>query len=118
MNKSLFIKAIRLIIPVFALYAALSLHEASAQTDTGITLRMDNVRLESVIDAIEQQSKYLFLNDQVDLDRTVSINVSNAGIEEVLDRLFEGADIRWRIEGTNIYISRETPDIPTGGGQR
>ncbi len=116
MNKSLFIKAIRLIIPVFALYAALSLHEASAQTDTGITLRMDNVRLESVIDAIEQQSKYLFLNDQVDLDRTVSINVSNAGIEEVLDRLFEGADIRWRIEGTNIYISRETPDIPTGGG--
>ena len=116
MNKSLFIKAIRLIIPVFALYAALSLHEASAQTDTGITLRMDNVRLEFVIDAIEQQSKYLFLNDQVDLDRTVSINVSNAGIEEVLDRLFEGADIRWRIEGTNIYISRETPDIPTGGG--
>ena len=77
---------------------------------------MDNVRLESVLDAIEQQSKYLFLNDQVDLSKTVSINVSDADIKAVLDRLFAGSDVDWRIEGTNIYISVKSSGNQAGGG--
>ena len=78
---------------------------------------MENARLESVLDAIEQQSKYLFLNDRVDLDRTVSIDVADAGIEPVLETLFSGLDVEWRIEGTNIYISaKKVARESTGGG--
>lgn len=89
---------------------------AWAQTDSGITLKMENARLESVLDAIEQQSKYLFLNDRVDLDRTVSIDVADAGIEPVLETLFSGLDVEWRIEGTNIYISAKKVARESTGG--
>ena len=92
MNKSLFFKTFRLFIAAAVLCLVCPLQKAVAQSDSGITIKMDNARLESVLDAIEQQSKYLFLNDQVDLSKTVSINVSDADIKVVLDRLFAGSD--------------------------
>ena len=116
MNKSLFFKTFRLFIAAAVLCLACPLQKAAAQTGSGITIKMDNVRLESVLDAIEQQSKYLFLNDQVDLSKTVSINVSDADIKAVLDRLFAGSDVDWRIEGTNIYISVKSSGNQAGGG--
>ena len=105
MYKSLFIKIVRLFIPMLALCVSVPGHRVSAQTGGGITLEMDNVRLETVMDAIEQTSGYIFLNDLVDVDRTVSISVRDAGIEEVLGRLFKDSGIVWKVEGTNIYIS-------------
>ena len=87
MNKSLIFKTFRLFIAAAVLCLVCPLQKAVAQSDSGITIKMDNARLESVLDAIEQQSKYLFLNDQVDLSKTVSINVSDADIKVVLVRI-------------------------------
>ena len=117
MNKSLILKTFGLYVAMAALCLFYPVQNAWAQTDSGITLKMENARLESVLDAIEQQSKYLFLNDRVDLDRTVSIDVADAGIEPVLETLFSGLDVEWRIEGTNIYISaKKVARESTGGG--
>ena len=117
MNKSLIFKTFGLYVAMAALCLFYPVQNAWAQTDSGITLKMENARLESVLDAIEQQSKYLFLNDRVDLDRTVSIDVADAGIEPVLETLFSGLDVEWRIEGTNIYISaKKVARESTGGG--
>lgn len=77
----------------------------TAFAQTGITLKMSNAQVEKVLDAIEGQSKYLFLNDQVDLSRTISIDVEGASIEKTLEKMFEGTGISYRIEGTNIYIT-------------
>ena len=118
MNKSLFFKTFRLFIAAAVLCLVCPLQTAVAQSDSGITIKMDNARLESVLDAIEQQSKYLFLNDQVDLSKTVSINVSDADIKVVLDRLFAGSDVDWRIEGTNIYISIKSESDDAADGVR
>ena len=59
MNKSLFFKTFRLFIAAAVLCLVCPLQKAVAQSDSGITIKMDNARLESVLDAIEQQSKYL-----------------------------------------------------------
>lgn len=118
MNKSLFLKTFRLFIAAAVLCLVCPLQKAVAQSDSGITIKMDNARLESVLDAIEQQSKYLFLNDQVDLSKTVSINVSDADIKVVLDRLFAGSDVDWRVEGTNIYISIKSESDDAADGVR
>ena len=118
MNKSLIFKTFRLFIAAAVLCLVCPLQKAVAQSDSGITIKMDNARLESVLDAIEQQSKYLFLNDQVDLSKTVSINVSDADIKVVLDRLFAGSDVDWRIEGTNIYISIKSESDDAADGVR
>ena len=105
MNRSLFDRLLRLFVAVFAL--AMPTIASAQDTAGGITLDMTDVSLETVMDAIEDQSKYLFLNDQVDMTRTVSIKISDADVESVLRQLFDGKGISWRISGTNIYISQE-----------
>lgn len=83
---------------------AMSFWTAAGAQD-GITLKMSGVSMDKVLDAIEGQSRYLFLSDQVDLGRTVSIDVRDLPIEQVLDKMFEGTGTTYRIEGTNIYIT-------------
>ena len=89
MNKSLFLKTIRLFVAFLLILGGGRTLNAQNASE-GITLDMTGVTLEKVMDAIEQQSKYLFLNDRVDVTRTVSIKVENAAIETVLDKLFSG----------------------------
>ena len=103
MNKSLLIKIFRLLL-VTAAAAVFSPLAAYAQD--GITLKMDNVPLHKVIEALEQQSDYLFLMDQVDMDMPVSVDAENQPVAAVLDKMFGGKDIVWDIQGNNVYISR------------
>lgn len=103
MKKSLFFKSIRLFASLI-LFATAGMAYAQSPSSV-ITLDMDNVPLETVLDSIEEQSNYLFLNDQVDLSRTVSISVTDVPVKDALDQLFDGLGISWRISGVNIYIS-------------
>lgn len=99
-----------LVAGLLAAVLALPMPAASAQdTAGGITLDMTGVSLEDVMDAIEAQSQYLFLNDGADIGRIVSIKVTDADIESVLSRLFDGTDVNWHITGTSIYISQGCP---------
>lgn len=107
MNKSLLFKNFRLFVMAFSVCFAASAVNAAAQDKARITLKMENEKLETVINAIEKQSMYLFLNNQVDLTRTVSINIRNEAIEPTLNKLFSGMDITWKLTGTNIYISNK-----------
>ena len=79
----------------------------SAQ-DVGITLRMDNAPLVKVIDRVEQLSGYSFIytNQVVDEHRVVSLDVRNADILTVLDKLFSDTDIRYRIEKKQIVLGK------------
>lgn len=114
MIKGLLSKVWKLVISVVLTLSCLALtgQEAEAQqTQKGITLKMDNARLETVLDAIESQTRYLFLNDQVDLDRILSVNVVNQQIGPALDQVFKGTQTIYKINGTNIYISNK-PQTP------
>ena len=103
MNKSLISKAFRLFIIMLTLGFSMSV--ASAKSDNGISLNLTNESLEVVLDAIEQQSSYLFLNDQVDMSRKLSVQLQNQPIEKVLEHIFKGTETEWKISGVNIYIS-------------
>ena len=86
---------------------------ANAQNQQRITLKMGNSTLGKVMDAIENQSQYLFLNDGVDVNLRVDINVSNATIDAALGQLFAAKPVAWKIEGVNVYISNKQ-DVPQG----
>jgi len=74
---------------------------------------MENTTLGKVMDAIENQSQYLFLNDGVDVNLRVDVNVSNATIDAALGQLFAAKPVAWKIEGVNVYISKKQ-DVPQG----
>ena len=96
------------------------LFTAKAQT-ARITLNLQNVTLEQAMDKIKAQTRYLFINRDVeDLEsRKVSINVSNELITKVLDQLFTPFDIGYDIDGRSIFIYKQqaaaTRPVPVSG---
>lgn len=110
MNKFLFTQTLKRFSLALVLSVA-TIFGAYAQNQQRITLKMEDSTLGKVMDAIENQSQYLFLNDGVDVNLRVDVNVSNATIEATLGQLFAAKPVSWKIEGVNVYISRKK-DVP------
>ena len=90
---------------------------ASAQ-DAGITLRLDDAPLVEVIDKVEQQSGYSFIyaRQVVDEHRRLSINVRNASIGTVLEKMFGGTGVVWTIDRMQIILSLRDSAAQTKDG--
>ena len=91
------------ILSISVLLASIDLH-AKPQEVVRITLELDDVTLETAIDAIEEQSPYLFVNKEIDYSKKVSISVSAETIENTCKALFPQVNASWKIDGTYIYI--------------
>ena len=93
-----------------ALLVCLNCAVFTVQAQTArITLDLQNATLEQAMDKIKAQTRYLFINRDVeDLEsRKVSINVSNELITKVLDQLFSPFDIGYDIDGRSIFIYKQ-----------
>lgn len=75
--------------------------------DTKISLNMRNRTIEKVLQTIEEKSEYYFLYNSrlIDVDRKVSVRVSNAAISEVLDKLFESNNVDYEVKESQIILS-------------
>ena len=106
MRKSYFSKTWKQALSAFLVILCLAVPsgKAMAQNPGRITLKMSG-SLEQVLDAVERQSRYLFLNDQVNLNRTVSVDVKDKSITDALDQILAGTGINYKITETNIIIS-------------
>lgn len=113
MNKFLFIQTLKRF-SLAAILAVCAMTGAFAQDTDGITLKMENAPLGKVMDAIENQSQYLFLNDGVDVNMIVDVNVTKATISATLDKIFAAKPVSWKIDGVNIYISTKKDDTAAG----
>ena len=105
MEKTVFHKIRRLF--RFTLLVCLSLGVLSAKAQTArVTLKVQDASLGQVMDEIKNQTRYLFINQDVkDLNNhKVSLNVSDKAIAEVLDQIFTPFNIGYRIEKTSIII--------------
>lgn len=77
---------------------------AKAQT-ARITLDMQDVPLEEVMNEIKKQTIYLFVNQDVeDVNQKVSIKVINKELTDALDQLFAPTNVGYKIERTSIFI--------------
>ena len=106
MEKTVFSKILELLKFSFIIFLCSgSVLSASAQNGR-ITLNMKQVPLEQVMNAIEKQTPYLFVNKDVRITQKVTINVTNASIEETLNLLFKDTEIDYRIDKRSIFISK------------
>lgn len=74
-----------------------------------VTINKTNVTLGSVLEEITAQTGYSFLHSRptVNPDEIVSINVSNASIENTLNLLLKQMPIKYEIVGKKIYLSEK-----------
>lgn len=73
-----------------------------------VSLHMNQAQIDEVLNEIESQTDYLFIyNNQVNVNRKVSVKAESKPVYEVLDELFGDSDISFAMEGTHIVLSKE-----------
>ena len=92
-----------LMVCVFCSYAG-NAHSQNAK----VSIRMNNVKLDKILNEIENQTDYLFIyNNQVDINNITSVKVKNEAVAQVLDRILSGTGINYELEGTHIILTTE-----------
>lgn len=78
-----------------------------------VNLSMKNVKASEIINAIEEQTDYLFVYvwKEINLDKRASIEAKNQTVAEVLTNLLKNTDIAYTLEGTNILLMKK--DMPS-----
>lgn len=71
-----------------------------------VNITLKNVSVIQVIRAIENQTEYLFVYDknEIDLTRQVDVSAENQSVDEVLSVIFNGADVKYGMVGSNIVL--------------
>ena len=76
-----------------------------------LNLNMKNATVKEVLEAIEEQSEFYFMYSSkvVDVNRAVSVDISNKKVKEVLDEFFADTDVNYTIKDRIIVLT--TPEV-------
>ncbi len=79
--------------------------EADSQ-NAKVSIQANGFSIQKVMREIERQTDYLFVYDknEVDVNRKVSVDVNNESVSEVLNRVFEGTGVSYKVVGKNITL--------------
>lgn len=94
-----------------ALFILLGLLQVSAATlGQRVTLKKQNVSLESVLKEIHSQSGFDIIYDLevVKKSKSISVDLSNASIQEALGSVLSGQQLSFQVEGKTIVIKERT----------
>ena len=73
---------------------------------TGLTLKVNNMRIEEFLKLIEDQSSYrFFYSGKIDVERRISGSFEDKAINGILDEIFEGSGIRYELKGRQVILS-------------
>lgn len=93
------------IIALFTCICTLFATEVNSQNEK-ISISADNFLLREVIREIEKQTDFLFVYDrnEVNVNRSVSLHANNELVPDVLDKIFAGTDVEYKLIGKNITL--------------
>ncbi|HYM93369.1 MAG TPA: STN domain-containing protein, partial [Chitinophagaceae bacterium] len=116
-NGYLYLKIARIMKLMIALLLFTCLHvSAKGWSQEKITLKMTGTEIKKVLFAIEKRSNYrfLFTEDAIKDKPPVSIDVVQATIPEILDKILANTGIAYKVLGTKLVVLKEgatTDDI-------
>jgi len=115
-NKPLFYQFFRKMKLTILIVTVSILSCLSAQTysqTTKLTLAENNSTLINVLREIEGQSEFkFFYNEKVDVNRSVSIDVNQKTIAEILDNVLSGTSVTYKVLGRQIALYDKTEMEP------
>ena len=105
LKKTLLIMRIAIILLLVGFFQTRA-NDAYSQK-TRLSINVSNTELGTVLDKIENQSEFYFLYNEklIDANRKVSIDAKDEKVEDVLNTLFEGTDIKYLILDRKIILS-------------
>ena len=87
---------------VFSTGVCASVHSQNMR----VNIHLNNTKTQTVLEEIEKQTDYLFIYNtkEVDLNREVSISAQDETVSKVLSTIFDGTNISYAMEGSNIML--------------
>ena len=94
---------------LFILLGLMHVSASSYSQNTKLDLDFQGVKVKEVMQAIENQSKFRFAysSEFIDLDRKINISIHDQGIDEILQTLFAGTNIRYELDDRMIMLYAE-----------
>lgn len=85
--------------------------KASTYAQTKVSLELNNTTVEKVIETIEQQTDFRFIYKltDVDLERVITIRAREQSIDYILNKLFNGTAISFKVRDTQIILKKAPP---------
>src|SRR4030095_7888075 len=79
-----------------------------------ISMRVKKTEISGVLRSIEQQTNYRFLYnyDLEDIHDKVSLNVKDAGINDVMNLLLGSTNLLYQLMNDNLIVIKEDPNAP------
>ncbi len=94
---------------IFSFCFVVTVSGNSYSQNTKLNLHFKNVALREIIDFVEQNSEFIFLykNEDVDVNKKINISLKDASIEKVLEKILDGQDVDYNIFDRQVILSRE-----------
>jgi len=88
----------------------MSAYSASYAQKAKLNLNVQNGQVKDVLAEIETQSEFFFMydNNQVDVERTVNLEAKAENIDLVLEKLFNGTDVNFKVVNRQIVLFPES----------
>lgn len=104
------------ILTVFMLITIATVSAKSYSQQTKLSFNLDQVTVAQVFLEIEKSSEFIILYNEksLDLNRRVSLNIENEGIENILSRMFADTKNSFKIYDRQIVILEADGTEPTG----
>lgn len=77
-----------------------------------ITLKLTNVTVKEAIDALYEAQKYSVVinSTEIDMKKKISVDAKSFPIDQILDQIFVGQNVNYKITGRSIVITKKTPN--------
>ncbi len=116
LNKN---RSMKLSFLLFAL-ALFNLQANSYGQSKKISLDITDKSIESVLEKIESESEFSFFykTNEIDVERKVSIKVLDTPIEKILNILFQGQNVAYKVLNKQIVLKKKTKKIQSSRNDR
>ncbi len=112
--RSKLLRTMRITITICLLWVSQVLALNTYSQNTRLSLNYSNISIRKVLQEIEDQTDFYFMYNGkfVDVERNVSIKVNDQPLTEVLDKLFVGTGISYKIEDRQIALTEGDMSLP------
>ena len=97
------------LLPVLIFVGVISMNTGVFAQSSKIDLRIENSSLKEILNTIEKKSNFIFIyNSSIfNLNLKKSISVKDENIDKVLNLLFQGLNVSYKIDGQQVFIYKK-----------
>lgn len=103
------------VLTILMLVFVMHISARSYSQNSKLSLSMQNVSIKQILERIEDQSEFRFLysDSKINVEKKLNVDFTNSSIEDVLNNIFKGSDVNYKIVNRQILLSADLENVKT-----